>query len=158
MLPPSVFMVLIVVTLMAAFVAAPLLRLIRQVFTHHRRHLSTGLGLIFYFNEPRSKHDLLSVFFLLFKGGVGTTRIITTRFAINASLGPLGTRRCTQSDFSLISRGTSRLKLDIRGHCQMASGLMRSVVQLTQGRHPSVFLLKTNDGCEPSATKDGKIL
>lgn len=75
-LPPSIFVILVIMALVTTFMTTPLLHLVERVFARREERLSAKLKLVFCFGRPESGRSLLSIFFLLFGKKMKAAQVI----------------------------------------------------------------------------------
>ena len=88
-LPPSIFVILVIMALVTTFMTTPLLHFVEQIFARREERLSAKLKLVFCFGRPESGRSLLSVFFLLFGKKMKAAHVVAAHFTVGTDLNPL---------------------------------------------------------------------
>lgn len=159
MLPPSVFIVLILVALIAAFVAVPLISFVGLYFGAHRgvgrrriyiRPTSKVFGILLSFKHTKGKRVVLSITRRVFTHKGGGLSLATLRLAIKSSIGPLRASGFRRIDFKPVLCKTGGLNVRVRAHCRISGGTKRSVYSVIGGRKFSFLLINSNVSVDSS--------
>ena len=112
-LPPSIFVILVIMALVTTFMTTPLLHLVERIFARREERLSAKLKLVFCFGRPESGRSLLSIFFLLFGKKMKAAQVVAAHFTVGTDLNPLNAEQYARDSFSLVDEKASELGLSV---------------------------------------------
>ena len=145
-LPPSIFVILVIMALVTTFMTTPLLHLVERIFARREERLSAKLKLVFCFGRPESGRSLLSIFFLLFGKKMKAAQVVAAHFTVGTDLNPLNAEQYARDSFSLVDEKASELGLSVENRYRVTDKLVQDMIRLARKERPDMFLLGA--GCK----------
>ena len=140
-LPPSIFVILVIMALVTTFMTTPLLHLVERIFARREERLSAKLKLVFCFGRPESGRSLLSIFFLLFGKKMKAAQVVAAHFTVGTDLNPLNAEQYARDSFSLVDEKASELGLSVENRYRVTDKLVQDMIRLARKERPDMFLL-----------------
>ena len=148
-LPPSIFVILVIMALVTTFMTTPLLHLVERVFARREERLSAKLKLVFCFGRPESGRSLLSIFFLLFGKKMKAAQVVAAHFTVGTDLNPLNAEQYARDSFSLVDEKASELGLSVENRYRVTDKLVQDMIRLARKERPDMFLLGAGSKYRP---------
>lgn len=144
-LPPSIFVVLIIMALVTTFMTTPLLHFVDKIFVDRANKLSLTKKLLLCFGCADSGRMLLHIYHLLFGNALKKDHIIAAHYTLETDFSPLTVEQYENESFSLIDEEADKLKLNIDRRNQVTNNLEQEIIQLTRRESPDMLLLGTSE-------------
>lgn len=157
-LPPSIFVILVIMALVTTFMTTPLLHLVERVFAHREERLSAKLKLVFCFGRPESGRSLLSIFFLLFGKKMKAAQVVAAHFTVGTDLNPLNAEQYARDSFSLVDEKASELGLSVENRYRVTDKLVQDMIRLARKERPDMFLLGAGSKYRPDTAGSNGVL
>lgn len=157
-LPPSIFVILVIMALVTTFMTTPLLHLVERVFARREERLSAKLKLVFCFGRPESGRSLLSIFFLLFGKKMKAAQIVAAHFTVGTDLNPLNAEQYARDSFSLVDEKASELGLSVEDRYRVTDKLVQDMIRLARKERPDMFLLGAGSKYRPDTAGSNGVL
>lgn len=140
-LPPSIFVILVIMALVTTFMTTPLLHLVENYFSRREEKLSQKRKLIFCFGHPESGRNLLSVFALLFGDRLQKHQIIAAHYTVGTDVNPLNAEQYEKDSFALVNVRAEELNLNIDNRYRVTDKLVQEITQFVKDENPDMLLL-----------------
>lgn len=157
-LPPSVFVILVIMALVTTFMTTPLLHLVERIFARREERLSAKLKLVFCFGRPESGRSLLSIFFLLFGKKMKAAQVVAAHFTVGTDLNPLNAEQYARDSFSLVDEKASELGLSVENRYRVTDKLVQDMIRLARKERPDMFLLGAGSKYRPDTAGSNGVL
>ena len=157
-LPPSIFVILVIMALVTTFMTTPLLHLVERVFARREERLSAKLKLVFCFGRPESGRSLLSIFFLLFGKKMKAAQVVAAHFTVGTDLNPLNAEQYARDSFSLVDEKASELGLSVENRYRVTDKLVQDMIRLARKERPDMFLLGDGSKYRPDTAGSNGVL
>ena len=157
-LPPSIFVILVIMALVTTFMTTPLLHLVERVFARREERLSAKLKLVFCFGRPESGRSLLSIFFLLFGKKMKAAQVVAAHFTVGTDLNPLNAEQYARDSFSLVDEKASELGLSVENRYWVTDKLVQDMIRLARKERPDMFLLGAGSKYRPDTAGSNGVL
>lgn len=157
-LPPSIFVILVIMALVTTFMTTPLLHLVERIFARREERLSAKLKLIFCFGRPESGRSLLSIFFLLFGKKMKAAQVVAAHFTVGTDLNPLNAEQYARDSFSLVDEKASELGLSVENRYRVTDKLVQDMIRLARKERPDMFLLGAGSKYRPDTAGSNGVL
>ena len=157
-LPPSIFVILVIMALVTTFMTTPLLHLVERVFARREERLSAKLKLVFCFGRPESGRSLLSIFFLLFGKKMKAAQVVAAHFTVGTDLNPLNAEQYARDSFSLVDEKASELGLSVENRYRVTDKLVQDMIRLARKERPDLFLLGAGSKYRPDTAGSNGVL
>ena len=157
-LPPSIFVILVIMALVTTFMTTPLLHLVERVFARREERLSAKLKLVFCFGRPESGRSLLSIFFLLFGKKMNAAQVVAAHFTVGTDLNPLNAEQYARDSFSLVDEKASELGLSVENRYRVTDKLVQDMIRLARKERPDMFLLGAGSKYRPDTAGSNGVL
>lgn len=157
-LPPSIFVILVIMALVTTFMTTPLLHLVERVFARREERLSAKLKLVFCFGRPESGRSLLSIFFLLFGKKMKAAQVVAAHFTVGTDLNPLNAEQYARDSFSLVDEKASELGLSVENRYRVTDKLVQDMIRLARKERPDMFLLGAGSKYRPDTAGSNGVL
>lgn len=140
-LPPSIFVILVIMALVTTFMTTPLLHLVDKIFAGRANKLSLKRKLLLFFGRADSGSHLLYIYHLLFGNWLKRGHVIAAHYTLGTDLSPLTADHYEQESFNLLNEEAERLNLVVDRRYQVTNKLEHEIVQLTRKENPAMLLL-----------------
>ena len=157
-LPPSIFVILVIMALVTTFMTTPLLHLVERIFARREERLSAKLKLVFCFGRPESGRSLLSIFFLLFGKKMKAAQVVAAHFTVGTDLNPLNAEQYARDSFSLVDEKASELGLSVENRYRVTDKLVQDMIRLARKERPDMFLLGAGSKYRPDTAGSNGVL
>ena len=157
-LPPSIFVILVIMALVTTFMTTPLLHLVERIFARREERLSAKLKLVFCFGRPESGRSLLSIFFLLFGKKMKAAQVVAAHFTVGTDLNPLNAEQYARDSFSLVDEKASELGLSVEDRYRVTDKLVQDMIRLARKERPDMFLLGAGSKYRPDTAGSNGVL
>ncbi|WP_195648170.1 cation:proton antiporter [Bacteroides fragilis] len=157
-LPPSIFVILVIMALVTTFMTTPLLHLVERIFARREERLSAKLKLVFCFGRPESGRSLLSIFFLLFGKKMKAALVVAAHFTVGTDLNPLNAEQYARDSFSLVDEKASELGLSVENRYRVTDKLVQDMIRLARKERPDMFLLGAGSKYRPDTAGSNGVL
>lgn len=157
-LPPSIFVILVIMALVTTFMTTPLLHFVEQIFARREERLSAKLKLVFCFGRPESGRSLLSVFFLLFGKKMKAAHVVAAHFTVGTDLNPLNAEQYARDSFSLVDEKATELGLSVENRYRVTDKLVQDMIRLARKERPDMFLLGAGSKYRPDTAGGSGVL
>ena len=157
-LPPSIFVILVIMALVTTFMTTPLLHLVERIFARREERLSAKLKLVFCFGRPESGRSLLSIFFLLFGKKMKAAQVVAAHFTVGTDLNPLNAEQYARDSFSLVDEKASELGLSVENRYRVTDKLVEDMIRLARKERPDMFLLGAGSKYRPDTAGSNGVL
>ena len=157
-LPPSIFVILVIMALVTTFMTTPLLHLVERIFARREERLSAKLKLVFCFGRPESGRSLLSIFFLLFGQKMKAAQVVAAHFTVGTDLNPLNAEQYARDSFSLVDEKASELGLSVENRYRVTDKLVQDMIRLARKERPDMFLLGAGSKYRPDTAGSNGVL
>ena len=159
-LPPSIFVILVIMALVTTFMTTPLLHLVERFFVHREEKLSLKRKLILCFGRPESGRNLLSIYYLLFGQKLKKEHIITAHYTVGTDLNPLNAEHYARESFALVNQRAKELDIQVDNRYRVTDKLVQEMIHFVRKERPDMLLLGAGSHYRPdtSGTTPGAIL
>ena len=159
-LPPSIFVILVIMALVTTFMTTPLLHLVERFFAHREEKLSLKRKLILCFGRPESGRNLLSIYYLLFGQKLKKEHIITAHYTVGTDLNPLNAEHYARESFALVNQRAKELDIQVDNRYRVTDKLVQEMIHFVRKERPDMLLLGAGSHYRPDAsgTTPGAIL
>lgn len=157
-LPPSIFVILVIMALVTTFMTTPLLHLVERIFARREERLSAKLKLVFCFGRPESGRSLLSIFFLLFGKKMKAAQVVAAHFTVGTDLNPLNAEQYARDSFFLVDEKASELGLSVENRYRVTDKLVQDMIRLARKERPDMFLLGAGSKYRPDTAGSNGVL
>lgn len=150
-LPPSIFVILVLMALVTTFMTTPLLHLFDKLFAIHTVKQSLKRKLLLCFGRPESGSSLLYIYHLLFGEALEKGHIIAAHYTVGTDISPLSAGHYEQESFLPLDEEAEKLNLNVDRRYQVTNKLAQEMVQLTRKENPNMLLLGAGSKYAPEA-------
>ena len=140
-LPPSIFVILVIMALVTTFMTTPILHFVDRFFAHREEKLSLKRKLIFFFGRPESGRSLLSVYYLLFGQELKKEQVIAAHYTVGADVNPLNAEQYARESFAMLRHRAAELGLRVDTRYGVTDKLVQEIVQFVRREQPRMLLL-----------------
>lgn len=148
-LPPSIFVILVIMALITTFMTTPLLHFVERFFVHREERLSLKRKLIFCFGRPESGRSLLSVYELMFGYQLRNHHLIAVHYTIGTDVNPLDAERYAGESFALINQRAAELNIQVDNHYRVTDKLVQEMIRYVCSQRPDLLLLGAGNHYRP---------
>lgn len=129
-LPPQIFVILVIMALVTTFMATPLLAFVERVYAKkekaHKHHEKIMLS----FGRPESGRTLLGMADLLLGHRLKESQVIATHFTLGTELNPAKATQFAKESFIPLKEEASRLDLKVEKRYQVTDKLIQGMVNM----------------------------
>lgn len=154
-LPPPIFVILVIMALVTTFMTTPLLNLVERFFVRREVRLSSKLKLVLCFGRAESGRSLLSIYHLLFGKKLKTGQVIATHYTVGTDINPLNAAQYACDSFEPICEEAKLLDVHVVTHYRVTDKLVQEMIQFAHREQPDMFLLGAGTKYKADATGAG---
>ncbi|SHF89343.1 transporter, CPA2 family [Bacteroides luti] len=140
-LPPSIFVILIIMALVTTFMTTPLLTLVEKIFEITKPPISLTKKLILCFGRIESGRDLLSVYELLFGPRLKQKELIAAHYTLGTDVNPIQAKQYEEESFDLLNTEAQRASIKVDCRYKVTDKLIQDITHLVQTENPDLLLL-----------------
>lgn len=140
-LPPSIFVILVIMALVTTFMTTPVLSLIEKIFEIRKPVISLTKKLILCFGRMESGRDLLVIYELLFGPRLKQKEVIAAHYTLGTDLNPLHAEQYEEDSFNLINTEAKKKSLKVDCRYKVTDKLVQEMIHLAQSEKPDLLLL-----------------
>lgn len=148
-LPPSIFVILVIMALVTTFMTTPLLHLVERYFTRREQKLSPKHKLILCFGRPDAGRNLLSVYNQLFGKELKKEQVIAAHYTIGTDLNPLNAAQYAKESFTPLNQRASELGISVENYYRVTDKLIQGMIQFAKKEQPDMLLLGARSHIQP---------
>lgn len=148
-LPPSIFVILVIMALVTTFMTTPLLHLVERYFTRREQKLSPKRKLILCFGRPDAGRNLLSIYNLLFGKELKKEQLIAAHYTIGTDLNPLNAAQYAKESFTPLNQYASELGISVENYYRVTDKLVQGMIQFVKKEQPDMLLLGARSHIQP---------
>ncbi|WP_455667152.1 cation:proton antiporter [Phocaeicola sp.] len=151
-LPPSIFVILIIMALVTTFMTTPLLNLVEWGFTAREPKTALQRKLLLFFGRPESGGKLLSVYKLLFGNQLSRHQVIAAHYTMGTDVNPTSVEQFLEESFIPVDKQAKQLNLHIDKRYRVTDNLVSDMISTVETESPDILLL----GAGPRFMTDGE--
>lgn len=140
-LPPEIFVILILMALITTFMTTPLLKLNDKIFKAVVHHKSGQPKLILSFGRPESGKLLLNLANRLFGQKLKQTHVIATHYTLGTDLNPVKAKQYAKESFKPLDEVNAQLKLNIEKRYKVTDRLINQMRKDINHEKPDLLLI-----------------
>jgi len=140
-LPPSIFVILIIMALVTTFMTTPLLTLVEKIFEITKPPISLTKKLILCFGRIESGRDLLSVYELLFGPRLKQKELIAAHYTLGTDVNPIQAKQYEEESFDLLNTEAQKASIKVDCRYKVTDKLIQDITHLVQAEKPDLLLL-----------------
>lgn len=140
-LPPSIFVILVIMALVTTFMTTPLLHIVERFFARKEAVRSLTKKLIFCVGRPESGRYLLYVYHLLFGKELAKDNLIAMHYTVGTDLNPLNAEQYAKASFSMLNEYAAQKHLKVDTRYRVTDMLVHGMVKFFREEQPDMILL-----------------
>lgn len=140
-LPPSIFVILVIMALVTTFMTTPLLHLVERIFAHREEKASMKHKLLLCFGRPETGPELLSVCNTLFGQTLKNEHVIAAHYTVGSDINPLDAEQYARESFTPLHERATELGVHVDTHYQVTDKLVHEMVHFVDQERPDMLLL-----------------
>jgi len=140
-LPPSIFVILVIMALVTTFMTTPVLSLVEKVFAIKEPVISLTKKLVLCFGRIESGRDLLTIYELLFGPRLQQKEVIAAHYTLGTDVNPLHAKQYEEESFNLLNTEAERINLNVDCRYKVTDKLIQDMAHLVQAEKPDLLLL-----------------
>lgn len=148
-LPPSIFVILVIMALVTTFMTTPLLHFVERFFAHREEKMSLKQKLILCFGRPESGRNLLSIYYLLFGRKLEKKHLIAAHYTVGTDLNPINAEHYASENFTLLNERAGELNLQVDNHYRVTDKLVQEMIAFVRREKPDMLLLGAGSHYRP---------
>ncbi len=140
-LPPSIFVILVIMALVTTFMTTPLLHFVERLFARGGDWLEPKRKLIFCFGLPESGRNLLSIYDLFYGKLLKKEQVVATHYTLGTDLNPLHAEQYARDSFAPVNKRATELGVHVDTHYGVTDKIIQEIVQYVRKENPDMLLL-----------------
>jgi len=140
-LPPSIFVILIIMALVTTFMTTPILSLVEKIFEIKTPVISLTKKLVLCFGRIESGRDLLAIYELLFGPRLQQKEVIAAHYTLGTDVNPLHAKQYEEESFNLLNKEAQRISVNVDCRYKVTDKLIQDMAHLVQSENPDLLLL-----------------
>lgn len=151
-LPPSIFVILIIMALVTTFMTTPLLNLVEWGFAVREQKTVLQRKLLLFFGRPETGGKLLSVYKLLFGKQLSYHQVIAAHYTTGTDVNPTSVEQFFEESFIPVDKQAEHLNIHIEKRYRVTDNLVSDMISTVEAESPDILLL----GAGPRFMTDGE--
>lgn len=139
-LPPSIFVILVIMALVTTFMTTPLLHLVERYFVHREVKLSSKQKYIFCFGRPESGRNLLSIYHLLFGKELKKEQLIAAHYTVGTDINPINAAHFAKESFVPLNQKAFELGITVENYYRVTDKLVQEMITFAKQEQPDMIL------------------
>lgn len=139
-LPPSIFVILVIMALVTTFMTTPLLHWVERFFAHREALVSSRNKLVLCFGRSDAGRNLLTVYHLLFGQELKRKQVIAAHYTLGTDLSPLHAEQYAKESFTPLNNYASKLGFSVENYYRVTDKLVQEIVHLANEKQPDMVL------------------
>lgn len=140
-LPPEIFVILILMALTTTFMTTPLLALVEKCFSKAEKHRAKGQKILLSFGRPESGKTLLAMANLFLGEKLRQTGIVAAHYTQGTDLNPVKAREYAEESFRPIEEEAGSLGLQVDKRYKVTDKITDEVIRLANKEQVDLLLL-----------------
>jgi len=140
-LPPSIFVILVIMALVTTFMTTPMLALVEKIFEVKKIVQSLKKKLVLCFGRAESGKELLIIYDLLYGATLQQKEVIAAHYTMGTDLNLLNAQQYEKDSFRLIRREANKLRIDVDCRYKVTEKVAQEMIQLVKNENPALLLL-----------------
>ncbi len=140
-LPPSIFVILVIMALVTTFMTTPLLHFVERIFSHREELMMPKRKLVFCFGLPESGRNLLSIYHLFYGKLLKKEQVIAAHYTLGTDLNPLHADQYARESFVPVEKRAAELGVHVQTQYRVTDKLVQEIVQFVRRENPDLLLL-----------------
>lgn len=128
-LPPKIFVILIIMALVTTFMTTPLLGIVERIFAQQKKRSSSRSKILLSFGQAESGRRLLYVAHLLFGDGLNKFKVIASHFTLGSDLNPIKAAQYQKESFRPINEQANGLNIPLEKRYKVTDKLAGEVIK-----------------------------
>lgn len=138
-LPPSIFVLLVIMALVTTFMTTPLLDLVEWSFKTH--NIYSRKKLILFFGRPKSGARLLSVYSIIFGSKIKDNQVLAIHYTQGSDLNATSAEEFSKESFLPIESYARHIHINVENFYRITDNLVNDIVQTVEVERPTMILL-----------------
>lgn len=139
-LPPSIFVILVIMALVTTFMTTPLLHLVERYFVHREVKLSSKQKYIFCFGRPESGRNLLGIYHLLFGKELKKEQLIAAHYTVGTDINPINAAHFAKESFVPLNQKAFELGITVENYYRVTDKLVQEMITFAKQEQPDMIL------------------
>lgn len=141
-LPPSIFVILVIMALVTTFMTTPLLDLVERISTRSEQVRNTPQRkLILCFGRPESGKKLLQIYQLLFGKQLKEHHLIVAHYTLGTDVNPVNAEQFSEESFLPIEEVAQEEQLTLDKRYRVTDSVIPEITSLVHKEAPEMLLL-----------------
>lgn len=140
-LPPEIFVILVIMALVTTFMTTPLLSFIERIFHKKEEMQENGKPFLLCFGRPQTGKELLSILHFLFGSQLKKHRIVAAHYTMGTDLNPVKAQQYARESFVPIKKEASLLEVCIEERYKVTDKLRQEIGQLAESEQAALLLI-----------------
>jgi Kef-type K+ transport systems, membrane components len=140
-LPPPIFVILVIMALVTTFMTTPILSLVEKIFEIKTPVISLTKKLVLCFGRIESGRDLLAIYELLFGPRLQQKELIAAHYTLGTDVNPLHAKQYEEDSFNLLNSEAQRISVKVDCRYKVTDKLVQDMAHLVQTENPDLLLL-----------------
>ena len=139
-LPPSIFVILVIMALVTTFMTTPLLHLVERYFVHREVKSSSKQKYIFCFGRPESGRNLLTIYHLLFGKELKKEQLIAAHYTVGTDINPINAAHFAKESFVPLNQKATELGISVENYYRVTDKLVQEMITFAKNEQPNMLL------------------
>ena len=140
-LPPSIFVILVIMALVTTFMTTPILTLVEKIFEIKKPVISLTKKLVLCFGRIESGRDLLTIYELLFGPRLQQKELIAAHYTLGTDVNPLHAEQYEADSFNMLRDEAQKISVNVDCRYKVTDKLVQDMAHLVQTESPDLLLL-----------------
>ncbi len=156
-LPPSIFVILVIMALVTTFMTTPLLHFVERIYSHREELMMPKRKLVFCFGLPESGRNLLSIYHLFYGKLLKKEQVIAAHYTLGTDLNPLHADQYARDSFAPVEKRAMELGVHVQTQYRVTDKLVQEIVQFVRRENPDLLLLGSGSRYGTESQRQGAL-
>ena len=140
-LPPSIFVILIIMALVTTFTTTPMLNLLEWIYRKREQKTTQQRKLLLFFGRPETGSRLLSIYQLLFGKQLSHHQVVTAHYTMGTDFTQTTAAQFMEESFIPVDKEAQQLHLNIDKRYKVTDNLVSDMISTVETEAPDILLL-----------------
>ncbi len=147
-LPPHIFVILVIMALVTTFITTPLLHLIEWLYKVKKEITASSKKYLFFFGRPEAGAGMLDIYQMILGEKMRGSHIIAVHYTIGTDVNPIDAERYSMESFEYVNRRAEELGLDVTNRYGVTDKIVQEMIKLVRIENPDMLLIGAGPGAQ----------
>ena len=147
-LPPRIFVILVIMALVTTFITTPLLHFIEWMYKVKKEIAVANKKFLFFFGRPEAGASMLNIYHLILGEKMKGSTVIAVHYTIGTDVNPLDAERYSMESFEFVNRRAAELGIEVTNIYGVTDTIVQEMTKLVRRESPDMLLIGAGPGAQ----------